>query len=237
MEYSGRKLHVPACRACRTWKAGCASRRTQPIQVAPLPGGLRAEQARIPAAFLPMQAALPDLSCVREILRPAMHPTRHALIVLLPLLLPALLACDQIAVLDGSKARDADAIAVGSACRQSGRALEDCFVMYPESSKSQVFAGWKEMNDYMTQNKIENVAPALVKAENKTEARVAKVDRQAPKTAGLPPTSTAAADPMAGIAKPPPSAQVGIPGVDKAEAKAGEAAGAKPAADEKAKHH
>ena len=90
------------------------------------------------------------------------------------LLLPFLLAagaCDQIAVLDGTKAREADALAVGSACRQSGRALEDCFVMYPDSPKAQVFAGWKEMNDYMTANKIEVVVPSLVKAEAKGDGK------------------------------------------------------------------
>lgn len=79
-----------------------------------------------------------------------------------------LAACDQIAVLDGTKAREADAFAVGSACRQSGRALEDCFAMYPDSPKAQVFAGWKEMNDYMTQNKIEIVAPTIPPKGSKT---------------------------------------------------------------------
>ena len=132
------------------------------------------------------------------------------------LLLPFLLAagaCDQIAVLDGTKAREADALAVGSACRQSGRALEDCFVMYPDSPKAQVFAGWKEMNDYMTSNKIEVVVPSLVKAEAKGDARPEKAaggpaakpagsDKVEVRPMALPPTSAAAANPLAGLPKP-----------------------------------
>ena len=109
------------------------------------------------------------------------HP--RTFLLLLPLLLSAG-ACDQIAVLDGTKAREADALAVGSACRQSGRALEDCFVMYPDSPKAQVFAGWKEMNDYMTSNKIEVVVPSLVKAEAKAETKPEKGGGNDAKPAG-----------------------------------------------------
>jgi hypothetical protein len=84
--------------------------------------------------------------------------------------------------------------------------------MYPDSGKAQVFAGWKEMNDYMTANKIEVVVPTLVKAEIKSEPRADKqeVDHDGkPAASGkvngrplaLPPTSAAAADPLAGLPK------------------------------------
>ncbi|MBL8383657.1 MAG: hypothetical protein JNM90_11300 [Burkholderiales bacterium] len=131
-----------------------------------------------------------------------------------PFIRPAVLAvlclvagCEQIAVLDGSKARDADAVAVGSACRHSGRALEDCYAMYPESPKAQVFAGWKEMNDYMTSNKIEIIAPTLVKAEAKADKSARSKPEKGDKADGeariptLPPTSAAATDPLAGLPK------------------------------------
>jgi hypothetical protein len=129
------------------------------------------------------------------------------------LLACVLASCDQIAVLDGTKAREADAFAVGSACRQSGRALEDCYVLYPQSPKAQVFAGWKEMNDYMTSNKIDVIAPTLVKNEVKgedkedgghgAEPREAKADKPAVTRAGaLPPTSMAATNPLAGVPRP-----------------------------------
>ena len=70
-----------------------------------------------------------------------------------------LAACEQIAELDGSKAAEAEGKATGGACRHAGRALEDCYTLNEKASRSAVFAGWREMNDYMTQNKIDPVAP------------------------------------------------------------------------------
>ena len=95
----------------------------------------------------------------------------HASLLLVCAFLPLLAACDQIAVLDGSKAREADAVAVGSACRHAGRALEDCFLMNAESPKAQVFAGWKEMNDYMTEKKIDVVASVVSKEAPKAAVK------------------------------------------------------------------
>lgn len=89
---------------------------------------------------------------------------RFAPALLLPLVL-AFAGCDQIAVLDGSKAREAEGVAIGSACRQAGRAIEDCFTMNPDAPKASVFAGWKEMNDYMAANKLEPVKPEVPRPE------------------------------------------------------------------------
>jgi hypothetical protein len=57
--------------------------------------------------------------------------------------------------------RDANARATGSACRQSARALEDCYKMNPDSDRGSIFAGWKDMNDYMRENKMDDVKPAV----------------------------------------------------------------------------
>jgi hypothetical protein len=57
--------------------------------------------------------------------------------------------------------READGKAVGSACRHAGRALEDCYALNRKADRAAVFAGWREMNDYMRENKIEVVAPQL----------------------------------------------------------------------------
>lgn len=57
--------------------------------------------------------------------------------------------------------KEGNARATGSACRQAGRALEDCYKMNAESDRASVFAGWKEMNDYMRENKMEEVKPLL----------------------------------------------------------------------------
>jgi hypothetical protein len=57
--------------------------------------------------------------------------------------------------------READGKAVGGACRHAGRAIEDCYLLNRRADKAAVYAGWREMNDYMRENKLEPVAPQL----------------------------------------------------------------------------
>ena len=57
--------------------------------------------------------------------------------------------------------REAEGKAIGGACRHAGRAIEDCFTLNRRADKAALFAGWREMNDYMRENKIESVAPTL----------------------------------------------------------------------------
>jgi hypothetical protein len=57
--------------------------------------------------------------------------------------------------------READGKAIGGACRHAGRAIEDCYTLNRRADKSAVYAGWREMNDYMRENKLEPVAPQL----------------------------------------------------------------------------
>lgn len=59
------------------------------------------------------------------------------------------------------QAKAADGQAIGSACRHAGRALEDCFVLNPKAQRAAVFAGWREMDEYMRENKIEALAPTV----------------------------------------------------------------------------
>lgn len=93
-------------------------------------------------------------------------PLRRLALILL--LLPALAGCervvDQLGLPDPKKeaaAAEAEGKAIGSACRHAGRSLEDCYAVNPTATKASVFAGWKEMNDYMTQNNIEVVPSKL----------------------------------------------------------------------------
>jgi hypothetical protein len=88
-------------------------------------------------------------------------PTR-----LLPLLAIAftLVGCDQLGLEPASvtAARvEADGKAVGAACRHGGRAIEDCFTLNKRVDKAAIYAGWREMDDYMRENKIEAEAPTL----------------------------------------------------------------------------
>lgn len=72
--------------------------------------------------------------------------------------------CDQLGIDTPQKEREraeADAKAIGSACRHAMRAIEDCYVLNPKAEKSAVFAGWREMDEYMRENKLDGVAPVV----------------------------------------------------------------------------
>ena len=84
-------------------------------------------------------------------------------LLLLAVLLP-LAGCDQLGLEAASvtAARvEADGKAVGAACRHGGRAIEDCFALNRKVDKAAIYAGWREMDDYMRENKLEAVAPTL----------------------------------------------------------------------------
>jgi len=69
-------------------------------------------------------------------------------------------------------AREADGKAVGGACRHAGRAIEDCYALNKKADRASVFAGWRDMNDYMRENKIEAVTPQLVPSPATQVAKV-----------------------------------------------------------------
>jgi len=99
---------------------------------------------------------------------------RHAL--LLALAAASVLAgCDMLGIESPEKVaalRDADGKAIGGACRHAGRAIEDCFAIYKKADRAAMFAGWRDMNDYMRENKIEPVPPQLAaQAKTTTESR------------------------------------------------------------------
>jgi hypothetical protein len=57
--------------------------------------------------------------------------------------------------------RESEGKAIGAACRHAGRAIEDCYAINRKAEKAAVFAGWREMNDYMRENQIDAVRPQL----------------------------------------------------------------------------
>ena len=105
---------------------------------------------------------------------------------LLIALLSTLAGCDQLGLEAASvtAARvEADGKAVGAACRHGGRAIEDCFALNRKVDKAAIYAGWREMDDYMRENKMEAVVPTLGPGVKKTadaddgaSAPVAKAD-------------------------------------------------------------
>ncbi len=78
--------------------------------------------------------------------------------------------------------RSAEGKAVGGACRHVGRPIEECYALNKRAEKAAVFAGWREMNDYMRENKIETAKPAAAAASAPAEddSKVADAKRKPP---------------------------------------------------------
>jgi hypothetical protein len=103
---------------------------------------------------------------------------------LFPCLLAALLlaGCEQLGIPDPAKeaaAKEAEARAIGSACRHALRAIEDCYTLNPRANKAGVFAGWREMDEYMRENKLDGVAPVVPRPEPRRPRRSGDEDEPA----------------------------------------------------------
>lgn len=96
--------------------------------------------------------------------------------------LSTLAGCEQLGIPDPAKEAAAaieEGKAIGAACRHSGRALEDCYALNPGAHKAAIFEGWRAMNDYMTENKLEVVPPTLPPTTMTLPTRHAAPDEQA----------------------------------------------------------
>ncbi len=84
-------------------------------------------------------------------------------LLLLPLLAVLLAGCDIPGLGPDPRIaqREADAKAVGGACRYGLRGIEDCYSLNPRSNKAAVYAGWKEMDQYMRDNKVDGKASVI----------------------------------------------------------------------------
>ncbi|MEY2873919.1 MAG: hypothetical protein RLZZ373_1290 [Pseudomonadota bacterium] len=79
-----------------------------------------------------------------------------------------LAGCDQLGIESASDTRarvEADAKAIGSACRHAMRAIEDCYTLNPKADKAAAYTGWREMDEYMRENKLEGVPPVVPRPE------------------------------------------------------------------------
>lgn len=89
---------------------------------------------------------------------------RRSLLTLFALASALLAGCDQLGIESATvtaEKRAAEGKAIGAACRHAGRAIEDCYTLNKRGEKASIYAGWREMDDYMRENKIEPVAPQL----------------------------------------------------------------------------
>ena len=108
--------------------------------------------------------------------------------------------CDMLGIDTPEKiaaSREADGKAIGSACRHAGRAIEDCFAIYKKADRSAVFAGWRDMNDYMRENKIDAVAPQILAKGDKPAAESKPKPSPEVPVADKKPTKAAGAKPKA----------------------------------------
>ena len=83
------------------------------------------------------------------------------LLLLCAWLLPG---CDQLGIESPATVtarKEADGKAIGGACRHAGRAIEDCYTLNKKAEKAAMYAGWREMSEYMRDNKLEPVAPVI----------------------------------------------------------------------------
>lgn len=125
------------------------------------------------------------------------------------LLLSPLAGCDKLG-LDNAAAEaareEAEGKAIGSACRQSARPLEECYQNNRRSPKAAIFAGWREMDAYMRENKIEDLKP-----DAKPEAEAKPVADKAAEAAAKPaqPAPAAATNTPPAIPKPAAAADGG----------------------------
>ena len=72
--------------------------------------------------------------------------------------------CDQLGIESASAIaarKEADGKAIGGACRHAARAIEDCYVLNRRADRAAIYAGWREMNEYMRENKLEPVVPQI----------------------------------------------------------------------------
>lgn len=77
--------------------------------------------------------------------------------------LPLLAGCDQLGIETPAQTQarqEAEGRAIGSACRQTDRALEECYARTAKDKKNKyitkasIFNGWKEMDAYMRENNL-----------------------------------------------------------------------------------
>jgi hypothetical protein len=138
---------------------------------------------------------------------PAMRALRLCALVLLSLLYAG---CDQLGIDSPEKIaayKEAEGKAIGGGCRQSGRSIEDCYAMNVHSSKAAIFAGWREMDEYMRENKMDVVASTVAPATDASTDANASADE----AASAPEGSDTASAPANGASAADTSGKAGAP--------------------------
>lgn len=106
---------------------------------------------------------------------------RHTLCLIAVVIAPSLSGCDQLGIESATQVaarRDAEGKAIGGACRHAARSIEDCYDQNKRADKAAIFAGWREMNDYMRENKLDAMPAQEPAAEAKADTPAADTDAE-----------------------------------------------------------
>lgn len=90
--------------------------------------------------------------------------------------------------------------AVGAGCRQSGRSLEDCYNRNSKVAKPDIFAGWKEMSEYMQAKKLDVIPP---QDQQQAETNADKAEPKASEPAAVASAASAVRQAKKTVAKAP----------------------------------
>ncbi|MEY4908423.1 MAG: hypothetical protein RL260_2141 [Pseudomonadota bacterium] len=107
------------------------------------------------------------------------HPAPANAIAFALIAAGSLAGCDQLGIESTSATHartEADAKAIGSACRHALRAIEDCYTLNAKAEKAAVYTGWREMDEYMRENKLEGVPPVVPRSDLAGKKRSAATD-------------------------------------------------------------
>ncbi len=86
-----------------------------------------------------------------------------------------LAGCDQLGIESAevqAEKRSAEGKAIGGACRHAARAIEDCYTLNKKGDRASIYAGWREMDEYMRENKLDPVLPQIKPEPKKKKAPV-----------------------------------------------------------------
>lgn len=84
--------------------------------------------------------------------------------------------CDYLGIESATQTdakKEAEGKAIGAACRQAVRSIEDCYRSNTKANKAAVYDGWLQMDAYMRDNKLDGMpAPAPAPAPATTDNAV-----------------------------------------------------------------
>lgn len=109
-------------------------------------------------------------------------PPHRLAVLLLPLTAALLTGClDKVPGMGPDPrtvVKENEAKAIGSACRHAMRGIEDCYTLNPKAPKAMVFAGWKDMDAYMREHKLEGTTSVFTQKPQPEKAPAEEIETE-----------------------------------------------------------